>query len=259
MRIRVLIIVLFATALSCALAIAQVATFEVASIKSQPWEGKGSVGVFVRGNTLDAEHCSLRDLVEYAYNLRSVQLSGGPRWADNSNMRLDGAQLFQVMAKAPGDTPPSTDSFRQMLQVLLAERFQLKISHKPKELPVYDLVVDKGGPKMKASAPDTKFSNTQRSRNRFVVQMVTTQLTMDRFVQMVESYAGRPIFNKTGLEGGFDFSLDFIPESAAVDPNAPVDAPSFVIAVRQLGLRLEPAMAPLDTIVIESAERPTDN
>ena len=56
--------------------------FDVASVKIQPWTGQGGVGVFVRNDTLDAEHCSLHDLVAFAYDLRDMQLSGGPTWAD---------------------------------------------------------------------------------------------------------------------------------------------------------------------------------
>lgn len=255
-----LIYALPAFALLAISAIAQTVSFEVASVKPQPWKDRGSVGVFIHGNTLDAEHCSLRDLIEYAYNLRDVQLSGGPKWTDRRNLTLGAAELYQVMAKAPGDTPPSIETFRQMLQALLADRFQLKVSHQQKDMPVYNLVVDKGGPKMQPSAPDTKFDNRQSSPHLFDVRMVTTQLTMDQFVSMVEGYAGRPIFNKTGLSGGFDFTLDFIPENVTPNADLRLDALPFLSAVREtLGLRLESAVAPFDAIFIESAERPTEN
>jgi uncharacterized protein (TIGR03435 family) len=120
--------------------------FEVASVKLEPWNGQGSVGIFVRGNTLTAEHVSLNELVAFAYNLKDVQLSGGPGWADRSQAKLSDAELYQVIAKAVGDSPPSMDQFRRMLQSLLTDRFQLKVHHQPKDLPVYNLVVNKGGP-----------------------------------------------------------------------------------------------------------------
>ena len=101
--------------------------FEVASIKPQPFAGQGSVGIFVRGNTLDAEHVSLDFLVMFAYNLHEVQLSGGPSWARSGV--LSSSELFQVIAKSTGDPPPSMAVFRQMLQALLADRFKLQVRH----------------------------------------------------------------------------------------------------------------------------------
>src|SRR5215470_12811488 len=132
-------------------------SFEVASVKLQPWTGQGSVGIMLRGVTLTAEHVSLKDLVTFAYDLRDVQLSGGPSWADRSGLKLNEAELYEVIGRAAGDTPPSRDEFRRMLQALLADRFQLRIHHQSKDLSVYNLVVAKGGPKFKESAADTKF------------------------------------------------------------------------------------------------------
>jgi uncharacterized protein (TIGR03435 family) len=93
--------------------------FEVASVKRQPYTRPGSVGVFARGNTLDAEPVSLDSLVMFAYNLRDIQISGVPSWA-RSGVLID-SELYQVLAKAPGDSPPLMEVFRQMLQTLLAD------------------------------------------------------------------------------------------------------------------------------------------
>ena len=129
--------------------------FDVASVKSHPWNGQGGVGITVEGNTLTAEHISLYDLVEYAWNLRDAHLSGGPSWAVRGS--LASSDLYQVIAKSEGNPPPSVDQFRLMLQALLADRFQLRVHHISKELPVYNLAVAKNGPKLKESPPDSKF------------------------------------------------------------------------------------------------------
>ena len=104
---------------------AQSPVFEVASIKLQPWDGHGSVGVTVRGNTLMAEHACLYDLVEFAYEAAETRVSGGPSWAMHAP--LAGATLYQVRAKAAGDRQPTMDEFRLMTRALLAERFRLKV------------------------------------------------------------------------------------------------------------------------------------
>lgn len=136
--------------------------FEVASVKPEPWTGQGGIFIMVRGNTLTAEHIDLCGLVEFAYGLRNIQLSGGPAWARHGV--LDASVLYQVIAKAAGDPPPPTDQFRLMLQGLLADRFKLKVHHINKDLPVYNLVVAKSGLKLKESAADAKFSMGTRSR-----------------------------------------------------------------------------------------------
>jgi uncharacterized protein (TIGR03435 family) len=242
-----------------AAALAQTPAFEVASVKPQPWTDGGGVYVRVQGNTLNAEHCSLNDLVSFAYNLRDVQLSGGPDWADRAHAKLVDAELFQVVAKS-ADPPPPMDVFRQMLQTLLAERFNLQIHHVKKNLPVYHLVVSKGGPKMKRSAADAKFSAAMSSPNKFAVKLVTTNITMERLVGMLGPAAGRPVFDKTGLAGSYDFTVVFVGENEASEPDAAAAGPSMFAAFQdQLGLKLESAMAPFDTVVIDHAEKPSGN
>jgi uncharacterized protein (TIGR03435 family) len=233
--------------------------FDVASVKPQPFEGQqGSVGVFVRGNTLDAEHVSLDDLVTYAYNLRDVQLSGGPAWAKRGV--LNSSELYQVIAKTSGDTAP--DTFRQMLQTLLADRFRLQIHHVQKDMPVYNLLVNKGGSKLKESTSGTKSVLRVSSLGNVGVRIVATHTTVQQLIdRQLGNYTDRPIFDKTGLTPAYDFTLEFAVEKAPPGLEAgPNEPPALVTAVQeQLGLKLEPGKAPFDTVVIDHAERPTQN
>ncbi len=232
--------------------------FDVVSIKPQPFTGSGGVGVFVRGNTLDAQHSSLNDLVAFAYNLRAMQLSGGPAWAERGV--LTSSELYQVTAKISSDPPPPMDAFRQMLQPVLADRFKLQIHHVPKNFPVYNLVVAKGSPKLKPSPAESKFSMNVFGRGNFGIRIVATKVSVSRLVEsQLGLYASRPMFDKTGLTGDYDFTLEFNGENAPAGQETP-DVPSLVTAVQdQLGLKLEPGTAPFDTVVIDHAERPTEN
>jgi uncharacterized protein (TIGR03435 family) len=233
--------------------------FEVASVKLEPWNGQGSVGIFVRGNTLTAEHVSLNELVAFAYNLRDVQLSGGPGWADRSQAKLSDAELYQVIAKAVGDSPPSMDQFRRMLQSLLTDRFQLKVHHQPKDLPVYNLVVNKGGPKLTESTAGTAFTVKTSSIGRYGIRIETKAMTMAKLVGNLSVYAARPVFDKTGLAGTYDFTLECVVENLAAGV-ADIGGPSIFTALQeQLGLKLESATAPFDTVVIDHAERLAPN
>jgi uncharacterized protein (TIGR03435 family) len=239
---------------------ASAAKFEVASVKPQPFTGQGSVGIFVRGDTLDAEHVSLFSLVTFAYNLRDVQLSGGPAWVKSDV--LVSSQLFQVIAKASGDHPPPMDVFRQMLQTVLADRFQLRVHHVQKDLPIYNLVVNKGGSKLKESPSDAKFNFHTFAIGRLGVRIVATHMTMQELIDhQLGGYTDRPIFDQTGLTAPYDFTLEFVVENAPPGQEpGPNDLPALVTAVQQqLGLKLEPDTAPFDTVVIDHAERPSAN
>jgi uncharacterized protein (TIGR03435 family) len=241
---------------------AQSASFDVASVKSDPWGGNFRVGIFVHGDTLTAEHTWLYGLVEYAYNLRDDHLSGGPAWAKCG--LLAASDLYLVNAKAPGDPPPSTDQFRLMLQTLLADRFQLKIHHVQKDLPTYNLVAGPHGPKLKESAGDAKFWMNQDARiNRGrSIRVTATHASMAQLGELLEHFAGRPLFDHTGLTGFYDFEVAWDSESAGAEDAPGPDAigQTFFMAVnQQLGLRLEPGVASFDTVVIDHAEKPSAN
>jgi uncharacterized protein (TIGR03435 family) len=231
--------------------------FEVASIKLQPWNGNGSAGVFVKGNTLDGEHVGLNDLIEFAWNLRDDNLSGGPSWATRG--KLAESTLFQVIAKAAGNPPPSMDQFRQMLRTLLVERFHLQVRQTTKILPTYNLVVGKGGPKMKESAAEAVFAaNTSGGGGGRPLRIVSKAATIQWLNQQLSMYSGRPAFDKTGLAGRYDFTLEWVDQNLA-GGGLPEGPSLFTALQEQLGLRLESATAPFDTVEIEHAEKPSEN
>lgn len=233
--------------------------FDVASVKPQLLTGQGSVGIFVRGDTLDAEHVSLFRLVTFAYNLRDVQLSGGPAWVKSGV--LASSELYQVIAKTTADPPPPMEVFRQMLQTLLAERFQLSVHHVQKDLPIYNLLVGKGGPKLKESPADGKVNFVASSVGRLGVRIAATHMTMQELIDhQLGGYTDRPIFDKTELTAAYDFTLQFVVENYPVGQEpGPNDPPALTAAVEDLGLKLEPGTAPFDTVVIDHVERPSAN
>lgn len=236
------------------------ATFEVASIKPQPWTNEGRVGVLIRGNTLRGEHVDLYGLVEFAYGLGTdgFRVSGGPDWARHGD--LFDSVLYQVIGKAADGPPPPTAQFRLMLQALLADRFQLRVHHAMKDLPVFNLVVMGDGPKLKVNVSDTKTSMAMKDGRRFWIRAV--HAPMNRLVEQLTFAAGRPVIDKTGLMGFYDFEIEWSPDdfaAAGPDGSTPdTKSPSVFTAVRErLGLKLEPGRAPFDTIVIDHAEKPS--
>lgn len=250
-------VILAAIALSAAVFGQQ---FDVVSIKPQKWTGQGSAGVLVRGDTLDAEHTTLNGLVLFAYKLRGVQLSGGPSWADQQD--LTSSDLFQLIAKVSADPPPPLDTFRAMLQPVLADRFKLQIHHVQKELPVYNLVIAKNGPKLKPSPPGSKYAMNVSSLGPFGIRIVATNCTIGHLVDyQLTGYATRTVLDQTGLTEPYDFTFEFMSEHAPPgQENTRSELAPLVTAIQeQLGLRLEPSTAPFDTIVIDHAEHPARN
>jgi uncharacterized protein (TIGR03435 family) len=234
---------------------AQAATplaFEVASIRLH----KGMYTVVrssVSGPKVTIEAYGLTGLIMDAYHLNGrYQISGGPTWMDSDSERFD------IVANAPGESTPTGDEVRLMLQTLLADRFQLKLHRETKDRPVYALIVAKNGLKLKESAPDKEFSSTFGG-NR-TSQLTMSKATMEQFaVQLSNSGLERPVLDKTGLAGHYDITLNWIPEFAG--PPAPDSngVNVFTAVQEQLGLKLEPQKAPVEILVIDHAEKPSEN
>ncbi len=230
--------------------------FDVASVKPHKFTGVGAMGISMTGGTLHAEHMSLNKLVAWAYNLEDFQLSGGPSWAANGS--ITSSDLFEILAKAaPGQTP-TPEQFRLMMQSLLADRFHLQIHRLSKPLPAYNLVVNKGGPTLKETAGG-ETAMDQNSVNKIGWRIVATNVTIQDAIGLLSLYAHRPILDKTGLTGHYDFKVKWLLDPTIADA-AGSDLPLLPAALQeQLGLKLESTTALFDTIVIDHAEKPSEN
>jgi uncharacterized protein (TIGR03435 family) len=224
------------------------ASFEVASIKPHPGTVTMSGGTF-RGPRLSLAAITLLNLITDAYDLRSDQVSGGPSWASSDRYDLD--------AKAADESTPTKDQQRQMLQALLADRFQLRVHRETRDLPVYALVVAKNGPKLKVSSADAKGNNFVTG-TAAGMHMEASRGTMENLARQLSITAGRPVVDKTGLTGYFAFTLDWTSANGDSAPDS--DIPSTFTAVQeQLGLRLESQRAPVEMLFIDHAARPSEN
>jgi uncharacterized protein (TIGR03435 family) len=207
----------------------------------------------ISGPKVTIEAYGLTGLIMDAYHLNGrYQISGGPDWMDSDSERFD------IVANAPGEGTPTGNDVRLMLQTLLTDRFQLKVHREMKERPVYALVVAKNGPKLKQSAPDEESSMTVGGNRTFHVTMA--KATMEQFaIQLSNSGLDRPVLDKTGLAGHYDITLNWTPEFAgppALDSNG---VNVFTAVQEQLGLKLEPQKAPVELLVIDHAEKPSEN
>ena len=230
-------------------------SFEVASIRLHK-DRVQAIGASVSGQRLNVEAMSLDNLITYAYDLKSYQVLGAPSWADSNNSNCD---RYDVNAKAEGDGPITQKQAKAMLQTLLGERFRLRFHREMRDMPVYALVVAKGGPKIKEAAPEAQSGFRMRGGTTGA-EMVATGATMAQLANQFSNSNGvdRPVLDKTELTGKYEFKLTW---SAGLNaPRNDSEAPSAYTALQeQLGLRLEPQRAPIEILVIESAEKPSEN
>lgn len=197
---------------------------------------------------------SVRSLIMPAYHLIMFdQISGLPPWADTDTFDLE-AKLDPANAEALAKMPEQgQESQRQlMLRSLLADRFKLKISQSTKELPVFDLVIAKGGPKLKEAISDRRGYNVTMGA---LCTMTSDSLAASELADSLANFANRIVIDKTGLKGKYQVTLNW-----AFNENFTNAGPSLFTALQeQLGLKLEPAKAPVDVIVIDHIERPSEN
>jgi uncharacterized protein (TIGR03435 family) len=228
-------------------------TFEVTSIKpSKPGTPGGLMRVMPGGKEFITQGVSLRFMIAFMYWVPLRQVTGGPSWLDSD--------LWDIAAKA--DRPHELDDLRAMFRNMLADEFKLKFRKDVKEGPVYALSVDKSGPRMKRDEEPWDFDVSIKAGpggalvgKRVPIQRICFQL------QQILQRDQRPVIDKTGLPGYYDFSLAYRPElPPGFDPsNIPqeiMDRPTIFDAVReQLGLKLEAQKGPVEYYVIQNVEK----
>ena len=286
-----IMIAIFAVASAVIPLLSQTATpakkpsFEVVSIKRNLSVQQGGGGG-PRGDRFVLTNMTLRQLLNFAYrpqkgNLLNQQIIGGPDWTNTDR--------FDIEAKSGGTPPIPYDQIQLMVQSLLEDRFQLKAHREMRDLPVYNLVVAKGGLKMKLSAdqtaPDPRqgfiaFATSEeedpkplprgamrQTRGSSDTILSGNALSVTNLVNnLLQGASDRIIMDKTSLTGLFDIHIRFhtntAPETLRTDgAPAPSDAstPSIFTAIQDLGLRLESGKAPLEVVVIDSVQQPSEN
>jgi bla regulator protein BlaR1 len=222
--------------------------FEVASIKPSDPDLPGMRIQTRPGGRYSASGITVKVLIQNAYGVRDFQISGGPGWINTAG--------FEINAKAESGTENDRDLMALRLQDLLADRFQLKLTKETREMPVYALVVAKGGSKLKESALDEEHrGGMSMGRGRLTVQGINVA----SIVAQLSSVLGRTVIDKTGLTGSYDFKLEWTPESEASSTNETSGPTIFTALQESLGLKLESTKGPVEMLVINSVERPAEN
>jgi uncharacterized protein (TIGR03435 family) len=242
---------------------AQAPAFEVASIRPNTTGGFGKDGAPTplgagsvttpQGTRWRASNVTVRTLIRFAYgpvdddlstplSLQEYQVAEGPEWTTR--------EAFDVEARMPEGPRAPGDSLL-MLRTLLAERFALKVHTEAREMPVYALVrTERPAALRAASGTCEPRCGARAGFDGFMASGVS----MASLSVALTPIAGRPVVDRTGLTGSFDFQLRY-----AADPNRESKFPSIFTAVQeQLGLKLDSTRAPIDVLVMDHVERPTE-
>ena len=234
--------------------------FEVATIKPTDPDYKGGRFITMQStHVFAAKNYTVKALVVAAYNLNPRAVSGGPAWFDSDR--------YDIVAKAPNEVRPNLDEQMSMLRKLLAERFGLSIHREQKELSIYALTVAKNGPKLKASTepPDAPAALVNRIFPGRAL-LPARNATMEQFASMMQrAVLDRPVVDRTGLSGKYDFDLEWMPDEVQFGGQVPAGTPEaqqrpdLFAAIQQLGLRLDATKGPVEVLVINQVQRPTAN
>jgi len=240
--------------------------------------GPGDVFAPTGGSFL-ATNFPLASYITFAYKIMGSQAvyfwPQLPKWVKEEH--------YDIQARAEGN--PTKDELRAMMRALLADRFQMVVRRETREMPVFDLVIagpGRLGSRLQAHPPDALCPAPPNTVDEFPIpcggiygqkasapnhlrlggRNIPMQLVADSFPTLG---LGRPVFDKTGLKGNFDFTIDWAPDSR--DPREPGEAgiadpsgPSFQLALKQqLGLELKPRKGPLEVLLLDRIEHPSAN
>jgi len=254
--------------------------FEVASVKPSAPDARGSRIRNTPGGRVDVSNFPLKELIVFAWRIQPYQISGGPPWMASDR--------YDISAKA--ENVPKEGELQLMLQALLADRFHLVTHRETREMPVYALVLARKDGRLGSNlteskeggctTPDRTQPPPPQEPGKPPVQycgqqmmgmgtLNATSVPISNIVPILARLLGRTVIDKTGLAGKYDLKLEWTPDDSQMirkSPDAPAppppdnQGPSIFTAIQeQLGLKLESQKGPVEMLVIDRAEKPTEN
>jgi len=233
--------------------------FEVASIKPSNPDRPGKLFT-VKGRQVITINTTANDLITFAYELHTRQLVGGPPWMESDK--------YDVTGQPEGQGLPDMKQLRALMRQLLTDRFKLAFHREKTELPVYAITVVSGGPKMTKNDSNPNGLPGLLFKGLGVLPGVNATVG-DLAGVMQTAVLDRPVIDRTGLQGRFDFTLTWTPDETQFtsrgvrvpppsnDANAPPNL--FTAFQEQLGLKLESTRAPAEVLVIDRIDKPSEN
>lgn len=252
--------------------------FDVISIKpnkaGEAVIGEGVMGHFtvtkIARDGFTSANITAKALIALAYGLKGYLISGGPNWIESRRYDVEAKVTdFDALnsaqpAKAVNSPQLTKAQLGQMMRALLADRFKLVAHYDIKDAPIYQLVINKGGPKLENARPGDADHNhlevpaglKMTHPGQLTGQEVSIASLIDTLTQLLQ----RPIVDKTGLRGKYVMNLQYTPDTGDATDSPDFTGPSIFTALQQqLGLKLVSSRGPVKTLVIDRIEPPSEN
>ncbi len=268
--------------------------FEVASIKPNT-SGDGRVMMQNQPGRYVATNVTLRLLLRIAYQVQDFQITGGPSWLSSDHFDVNAKVPDEFRDQPPMRPGGAPGPLPMMIRALLADRFKLAVHNETKDSPIYALILARSdgklGPNLKKSETDCEaFFAAGRRRGGPMPPLGPPQAgenipcgvrigpgtlamggsPLSQFANSLGMFAGRVVLDRTGLAGNYDITMTWTPDQmpqrppgapdplingVAIDPNGPS---LFTAVQEQLGLKLDSQRGPVETLVIDRAEKPVE-
>jgi uncharacterized protein (TIGR03435 family) len=256
----------------------KIPTFDVVSVKPNK-SNDGGMRIMFKADGYSATNVSAKLLIQTAYGIRQDLISGGPEWVESAGFDFDAKVAgpdVDVLKKL------SPEQRRSMLQPALVDRFKLKVHTESKQLPVFELVVAKGGARLKEATPGDTYANGIKGPDGVgragtmrmgPGQLMGQGIPITTLVNLLAQQLHKTVIDKTGLSGKYDLELTWTPDQGSdpmfkgadggqprAEPAPDASGPSIFTALQeQLGLKLQSAKGPVETLVIDHIEMPSEN
>lgn len=234
-------------------------TFDVASIRPMSYADGAHTHIAnpARSSEFKAVNVTLRDLLEVAYSIPETQMLSGPAWTSTDKFDLEAksdAKFNEQLAAL--SVEQGKEAKRQMLQALLADRFKLAAHAEKREMPMFAMVTAKGGSKL----IETNESGTGLSGGRGQISIRGGADPLAVLAFELSWRLDRPVIDQTGLKGRYELTLNWTEDDGPSPGANTSNGPSLFTAIQeQLGLKLEATRGPVPVLVIDHAERPSEN
>ena len=242
--------------------------FDVASIHADNADNTARTHIYSYANQghFVAVNATLKQLLQYAYALPDSRILQAPAWTKSAKYDIEAKSdpaLAERLAALP--YPAARHELLKMVQAMLVDRFHLAAHLDSRELPIYNLVVAKGGVKFASVKDESKMIDTRSSSGTSTITIRSSPHAMADLAEILYRYTGRVVIDDTGLQGNYTISLKFSLADQSAAPNTQAAAlsdsvPSVFAALKeQLGLELKPSKGPIQVLVIDHVAPPTPN
>ncbi len=236
-------------------------SFDVATIKPNDSGASSMQGLTMNGRNFATRNSSLADLIGFAYEVQMKQIVGGPDWLEKDR--------YDIAAVPDQEGAPNVQQLRLMVQKLLASRFNLKFHHDQRELSAYVLTVGKNGQKLNPTQLKGSLPGMGMRPGPTGLTMVMANARLADFTSFLQMLVlDRPVVDRTGIAGRFDYNVTFTPDDSQFNGHPPKlpqtetsdSAPNLFAAIQeQLGLKLDAQKTSVDVIAIDHVEKPSAN